>query len=67
MTDTITDEMVENFAVIAPWDDMADRLVDRYSSTAERIVMYLAKEMIDRDPSNLDRWGEISRAVVATG
>jgi probable F420-dependent oxidoreductase len=67
MTDTITDEMVEHFAVIAPWDEMADRLVDRYSSTAERIVMYLAKEMIDRDPSNLDRWGEVSRAVVTAG
>jgi probable F420-dependent oxidoreductase len=63
MTETITDEMLAHFAVVAKWDDMADRLVERYRGTASRVVMYLAGESIARNPRNLGRWGEIARAV----
>lgn len=65
MADTITDEMVEHFAVVAAWDEMADALVDRYQGTASRLVMYLAAEQIGKDPSTAGRWGEVSRAVRA--
>ena len=65
MADTITDEMVEHYAVVAAWDDMADALVDRYHGTAARVVMYLAAEQIGKDPSTAGRWGEIARAVRA--
>lgn len=63
MADTITDEMVEHFAVVASWDDMADALIDRYHGTAARIVMYLAVESLAKEPASAGRWGEISRAV----
>lgn len=63
MAELITDEMIEHYAVVAPWDEMADRLVDRYGGTASRIVMYLAEESIRHDPHALGRWGEIARAV----
>ena len=59
----ITDEMLDQFAVVAAWDDLADALVARYDGTASRVVTYLAAEMIRRDPSLLGRWGEIARAV----
>ncbi len=62
MTDLITDEMLEHFAVVAPWDEMADRLRDRYSGTAARVVMYLAEEQIAKDPEMLDKWGAVARA-----
>lgn len=65
MADLITDEMLEHYAVVAPWDEMADALVTRYGGTAARIVMYLAEESIRRDPSTLGRWGEVARAVQA--
>ncbi len=65
MADTITDEMVDHYAVVAPWDDLADALVDRYRGTASRIVMYLAAEQIGKDPSTAGRWGEVARAVTA--
>ena len=65
MTETITDEMVEHFAVVATWDDMADALISRYQGSAERLVMYLATESIAKDPSTVGKWGEISRAVRA--
>ncbi len=65
MAATITDEMLEHFAVVARWDELADALVDRYRGIATRLVMYLAQASIDADPSTLGRWGEVARAVTA--
>ncbi|MGE0621838.1 MAG: TIGR03617 family F420-dependent LLM class oxidoreductase [Pseudomonadales bacterium] len=61
----ITDEMLEHFALVARWDDLADALLARYRGVASRVVMYLAAEDIHRNPGNLPRWGEIARAVSA--
>ena len=61
----ITDEMLDHFALVARWDDMADALLGRYRGVASRVVMYLANEDIHRHPENLPRWGEIAKAVAA--
>jgi probable F420-dependent oxidoreductase len=63
MADTITEEMLSHFAVVAKWDDMADALKKRYDGVASRVVTYLAAEDISRHPSNVDKWGEIARAI----
>ena len=63
MAATITDGMLEHFAVIARWDDMADALLARYQGVASRVVTYLTAEDIHRNPDHLPRWGEIARAV----
>jgi probable F420-dependent oxidoreductase len=63
MADTITEEMLSQFAVVAKWDDMADALKKRYDGVATRVVTYLAAEDIKHQPSNVDKWGEIARAV----
>jgi len=65
MADIITDELLDQFAVVARWDDLAGALVQRYRGTAGRLVMYLAEEGIERDPASVGRWGEIARAVRA--
>jgi probable F420-dependent oxidoreductase len=65
MSELITDEMLEHFAVVCTWDELADRLVDRYAGTASRLVMYLAEESIRRDPAAAGKWGEVARAVRA--
>ncbi len=67
MTDVITEEMLDHYAVVTTWDDMADALIDRYQGTAARIVMYLAQEGIEKDPQAVGKWGEIARAVKAAG
>lgn len=67
MAATITDEMLDHFAVVCRWDELADRLIDRYSGTAARLVMYLAEESLRRDPSCAGKWGEVARAVRASG
>ncbi len=61
----ISDEILDHFALVARWDDMADKLIARYRGTASRVVMYLAEESIRQNPDNLGRWSEIARAVRA--
>ena len=63
MADLITDEMLDHFALVARWDDMADQLRNRYQGVASRVVTYLTAEDIHKNPENLPRWGEIARAV----
>ncbi len=65
MAEVITDEMLDHFAVVCPWDELADRLLERYDGTAARLVMYLAEEQIRDDPTTLPRWGEVARAIRA--
>ena len=62
MADVITDEMLEHFAVVAPWNEMGDRLKDRYGGTAARVVMYLAEEQIRKDPDMVHKWSEVAQA-----
>ena len=61
----VSDEILDQFALVARWDDMADKLIARYKGVAWRVVMYFAKQSIDADPDNLGKWGEIARAVRA--
>ena len=63
MSEVINDEILDNFAVVARWDDMADKLIDRYRGIASRLIAYLAQEDLQRHPHNLPRWGEIAKAV----
>lgn len=65
MAALITDEMLDHYAVICPWDELADTLLARYQGVASRLVMYLAEQSIRSDPSALGRWGEVARAVTA--
>lgn len=63
MANLITDEMLDHFALVAKWDDMADELVKRYSGIASRVVSYLTYTDNQRNPDHFDRWAEIARAV----
>jgi len=59
----ITDEILDQFAVVARWDDLADRMIERYKGIASRLVIYLASHWREVDPKTLERWGEVARAV----
>jgi alkanesulfonate monooxygenase SsuD/methylene tetrahydromethanopterin reductase-like flavin-dependent oxidoreductase (luciferase family) len=63
MESAITDDMLEHFAVVGPWDTIADTLLARYQGVAERVISYLTIDDIARNPENLGRWGEVARAV----
>ncbi len=65
MADLITDEMLEHYAVVSTWSDLADRLIDRYRGRAARIVMYQTEDSLARDPSLITKWGAVAEAVRA--
>lgn len=64
---TITDELLDAFAIVGRWDEIADLIIDRYAGVAARVISYLAVEDIERHPEHLGRWGEIARAVRQAG
>lgn len=63
MSAAITDEMLDAFAVVGRWDDIADLVVRRYGGLAERIISYLTLDDVAQHPDHLARWGEIARAL----
>jgi probable F420-dependent oxidoreductase len=62
---TVTDEMLDTFAIVGPWDEVADRVIERYAGKASRVISYLTVEDVARDPGRLERWAEVARAVRA--
>lgn len=60
MVTTITDEMVDAFALTARWDDLARALVERYDGRADRIVCYSASSQWADDPSSRERWSAVA-------
>ena len=63
----ITDDILDQFAVVARWDDVPDRMIERYKGIASRLVIYLASHWREIDSKTLDRWGEVARAVRKAG
>lgn len=62
---TITDEMLDHFAVVGPWDEVAETLVERYRGRATRLISYLTVEDVTRRPEQRDRWAALAAAVRA--
>jgi probable F420-dependent oxidoreductase len=63
MAAVIDDELLAHFCISGSWADVADGLVDRYRSTATRVVSYFAGMAWRRDPRSIGPWGELARAV----
>jgi len=59
----ITDEILDQFAVVGRWDDLAGHMTARYRGIASRLVIYLASHWREVDAKTLQRWGEVARAV----
>lgn len=62
---TITDEMLDTFAIVGPWDEIADRIVDRYQGVANRAVSYLTHDDISERPDNMAKWADIAATLAA--
>jgi probable F420-dependent oxidoreductase len=63
----ITDEALNEFAVVARWDDVADLMIKRYKGVASRLVIYLTSPGRDVDSRTFERWSEVARAVRTAG
>ena len=66
MAAVITDEMLDVYAVTAPWDRVAAALIERYRGIADRVFPYDAARDLD-DPERRERWAAIAAEVATAG
>jgi hypothetical protein len=59
MAATITDEMLEVYAITATWDEMPGRIVEKYRDVADRIILCFATEAWEKGAQHLERWQEM--------
>lgn len=70
MTATITDDMVDVYAVSGEWSTIGRQLVDRYAGWVDRLVMYNATPQVLRKPEGLEAWRYVladARAALGSG
>ncbi len=58
-SELIDDEILETFAVRAPWHRVAEELSTRYEGVVDRIVPY--EDAASWTPADWQRWGDIAR------
>jgi len=62
MAAVITDEMLDVYAITAPWDGVAAAIVERYQGVADRVFPYDAARELE-SPEGRERWAGIAREV----
>ena len=65
MAAAITDDMLDEYAVTATWDDLADELIDRYRGVADRVLPYQPAAEWLRDPELIERWRLVAAKINA--
>lgn len=63
MTKVIDDELLASFIVEGSWDELADRIVDRFGGVAERVVLYPAGMAYASNREHFDRLGAVARTI----
>ncbi len=61
MASAITDEMLDALAVTSTWDELPQKLVDRYGDRASDILCYSVLEQWADDPDAPERWQDVNR------
>jgi probable F420-dependent oxidoreductase len=61
MAATITDDMLDAFAITSTWDELPGQLSARFGDRADDIVCYSVLEHWRDHPDSLDRWHDVNR------
>lgn len=59
MAAQVSDDHIAVFATESTWEGLADALIEKYSGTATRLVMYNSAA----DPERFERYGEVARRI----
>ena len=60
MSETITDEMLDAFAITSTWDELPGRLHERFGGIADDIVLYSVLEQWKDTPDALQHWQDVT-------
>jgi probable F420-dependent oxidoreductase len=60
MAAAISDEVLDTLTVSAPWDGLAQALMNRYRGVATRVVAYSAVSTWREDTDAVERWTEVA-------
>ena len=63
MAGIITDEMLDEYAVTATWDELASTLLGRYQGLADRIFTYEPAQAWIDTPELAEQWQAVAAAV----
>ena len=63
MAETITDEMLDEFTITSTWNGLADAIRARYEGVADQVIAYSSLRGWAGDPSALERWSSVARAI----
>src|SRR5262249_27249455 len=63
MPAVISDEMLDEYAVTATWDELPGRLLERYPGRADRLFTYQPAVDWLRSPETTERWREVAARV----
>lgn len=63
MTAVIDDSILSEFLIECRFEELAERLVDRYESLADRVVLYFAGAAWSENAASLERWGAAAAEV----
>ncbi len=68
MASLVNDDVLQHYIVEASWDDLGQKLLERYSGLAPnvRVMSYTAMNQIKADPAIVDRWADVA-AVMRAG
>ncbi len=63
MAAVVTDEILDNFTVTGTWDEIPDRLLERYRGTATRVIDYFSGLTYDASNGLDRRWTAVASAI----
>ena len=61
MMAVITDDMVDAFAITSTWDELPQKLFDRFGGVADDVVCYSVFEHWGDEPDPMGRWQDVNR------
>ena len=61
MAATITDDMLDAMAITSTWDELPQKLLDRYGDRASDILCYSVLEQWGDHPDAVERWQDVNR------
>ncbi len=63
MAAVIDDDLLRHFVVEGTWDELPERIVDRYAGVADRVVLYFGGIAARADDGSLERFARLAATV----